>query len=281
MTFRRRISDNAGKQRITEPECSVDSMTVHIGTAGWSIPNQCASRFPATGSVLERYSQCFDIVEINSSFYRPHRRTTYERWAASTPGSFGFSVKLPKTITHERRLRDVADLLDSFLEESAGLGDKLNTILVQLPPSFEFSAGLVSDFLGQLRLSYSGAVACEPRHHRWFGDDAATVLNAARVELVAADPPPCREAPEWDAMPNPAYIRFHGAPKIYFSDYPVDVLAKLAERLAALPSGGAATCIFDNTAAGMATENALMLMRLLGITSKNCSSHPSAPAGRR
>jgi uncharacterized protein YecE (DUF72 family) len=241
----------------------VGFVTVRIGTAGWSIPKPCASRFPATGSVLIRYSQRFDIVEINSSFYRPHRRTTYERWAASTPDSFGFSVKLPKTITHDRRLRDVGDLLNSFLDEAGGLGSKLHAILVQLPPSFEFSAALVGDFFSQLRLSYRGAVACEPRHRTWFDGKAAAVLDPLRVNLVAADPPPCPEAPEWDAMANPAYIRLHGAPKIYFSDYPADVLMKLAERLAALPSDFAATCIFDNTAAGMAVENALTLKRLL------------------
>jgi uncharacterized protein YecE (DUF72 family) len=236
---------------------------IRVGTAGWSIPKRYASRFPATGSVLERYSQHFNIVEVNSSFYRPHRRTTYERWAASTPDTFGFAVKLPKTITHDRRLREVTDLLNRFLEETAGLGGKLDTILVQLPPSLEFSAALVNDFLTELRLSYSGTIACEPRHRTWFGDDAAAVLKVARVDLTAADPPPCRGAPGWDAVPKPAYIRLHGAPEIYFSDYPLDVLAKLAERLASMSPDVAVTCIFDNTAAGAATENALTLMRLL------------------
>jgi uncharacterized protein YecE (DUF72 family) len=224
-------------------------MTIRVGTAGWSIPKQYAGEFPMTGSMLERYSQCFGLVEINSSFYRPHRRETYERWAASTPDSFGFSVKLPKAITHQRRLRDVTDLLERFLREVGGLGSKLSTILVQLPPSLQFSAELVSDFLGELRLSYSGAVACEPRHRSWFGDEAAAVLNATRVDFAAVDPPPCHGAPEWDAVPNPVYIRLHGAPKIYFSDSPMDVLPKLAERLAAIPSAVAATCIFDNTVA--------------------------------
>lgn len=240
-------------------------MTIRIGTAGWSIPIQCADRFPASGSALERYSERFDIVEINSSFHRPHRRTTYERWAASTPDDFGFSVKLPKAITHDRRLSGVADLLDSFLEETSGLGRKLNTLLVQLPPGLAFSAGLASDFFAEVRGAYHGRVACEPRHPTWFSRDVAQVLGEAEIDLVAADPPPCREAPAWDSTTSPAYFRFHGAPKIYFSDYPNDVLEKLARRLASLPST-AVTCIFDNTAAGMALDNALTLKRLLDLT---------------
>jgi uncharacterized protein YecE (DUF72 family) len=244
-------------------------MTIRIGTAGWSIPKPYADRFPAIGSVLERYSQRFDIVEINSSFYRPHRRRTYERWAVSTPDDFRFSVKLPKTITHDRRLCDVADLLDRFLEEIGGLGGKLSTVLIQLPPSFSFSSNLVLDFFSRLRGGYSGPAACEPRHPTWFTRNATRVLMEAGIDLVAADPSPCDEAPRWDAMPNPVYFRFHGAPKIYFSDYSEDILTKLAQRLAALPSG-TVTCIFDNTAAGLATENALTLRRLLGLTSPNC-----------
>ncbi len=78
---------------------------IRIGTAGWSIPKEHAAAFPAEGSHLQRYAQVFGAVEINSSFYRPHRRTTYERWAASVPEAFRFAVKVPKTITHEHRLR--------------------------------------------------------------------------------------------------------------------------------------------------------------------------------
>jgi uncharacterized protein YecE (DUF72 family) len=237
-------------------------MTVRIGTAGWSIPKSCVSRFPATGSVLERYAQRLDIVEINSSFYRPHRRTTYERWAASTPSSFVFSVKLPKTITHDRRLRDVADPLDRFLDEVSGLGGKLKTLLVQLPPSLEFSTALAGDFFDRLRWSFGGAVAVEARHDGWFTQEAAAVLSKARIDLVAADPPPRRGVPKWDSIPNPVYIRLHGSPKIYFSNYSEDVLVRLAQRLVA-SSAPAPVCIFDNTAAGLATDNALSLTHLL------------------
>ena len=90
---------------------------VFVGCAGWSIPRQHAGYFPAEGSHLERYARFLPAVEINSSFYRPHKPATYARWAASVPDGFRFAVKVPKAITHERRLTDCADLLDRFLGE--------------------------------------------------------------------------------------------------------------------------------------------------------------------
>ena len=73
---------------------------IKIGTAGWSIPRQNSDSFRANGSALERYATRFAVVEINSSFHRPHRSSTWERWRDSVPAAFRFSVKLPKQITH-------------------------------------------------------------------------------------------------------------------------------------------------------------------------------------
>src|SRR4051812_17903999 len=109
-----------------------------VGTAGWSIPRAFAMRAPGDGTNLQRYARILDCCEINSSFHRPHRPAVYERWAASTPPAFRFAVKLPRTITHDLELRRTAGLLDVFLAECAGLGEKRGPLLVQLPPSFEF-----------------------------------------------------------------------------------------------------------------------------------------------
>jgi uncharacterized protein YecE (DUF72 family) len=114
---------------------------VRIGTAGWSIPKQHAAPFPSEGTHLERYGAIFNAVEINSSFYRPHRTATYERWAASVPEDFRFAVKVPKSVTHERRLKGTGDLLDQFVSEVGGLGPKLGPLLIQLPPSLAFQSG--------------------------------------------------------------------------------------------------------------------------------------------
>src|SRR5690349_10182868 len=106
-----------------------------IGCAGWAIPKQHAVLFPSSGSQLERYAQRFNAVEINSSFYRPHLPATYARWAASTADDFSFAVKMPKVITHMRRLAGAAEPLERFLDEVGSLGAKLGPLLLQLPPS--------------------------------------------------------------------------------------------------------------------------------------------------
>src|SRR5690349_6710944 len=102
---------------------------IRIGTAGWAIPAPSRTGFPETGSQLERYATRLTGVEINSSFYRPHRRTTYERWAAATAHSFRFAVKVPRAITHDQRLRGYGERLDRFLQEVGGLGEKLEVLL--------------------------------------------------------------------------------------------------------------------------------------------------------
>src|SRR5690349_22366449 len=89
----------------------------YIGTAGWSIPREQQRCFPAGESHLARYARVFPAVEINSTFHRPHRAATYERWAASVPRAFRFAVKMPRAITHDQRLRNSARLLDPFLAD--------------------------------------------------------------------------------------------------------------------------------------------------------------------
>jgi hypothetical protein len=106
---------------------------IYVGTAAWAIPKQYQDAFPTDGSHLVRYASRFDGVEINSSFYRPHRLSTYQRWADDVPEHFRFAVKMPKTITHEGRLRDVDEPLQRFLSEIAGLGPKLGPVLIRVP----------------------------------------------------------------------------------------------------------------------------------------------------
>src|SRR4051812_39806136 len=100
------------------------SHEVRVGCAGWSIAKPHAEFFPGEGSHLARYARKFPAVEINSSFYRPHRPSTYARWSAETPEGFAFSLKVPKEITHKRRLIGVDERLDQFLAESEALGAK-------------------------------------------------------------------------------------------------------------------------------------------------------------
>ncbi|HJU07781.1 MAG TPA: DUF72 domain-containing protein [Rhodanobacteraceae bacterium] len=235
-----------------------------IGCAGWSIASRNAVHFPEEGSHLERYARVFDAVEIDSSFYRPHQHKTYARWAASTPRDFRFAVKMPKTISHQKRLRDCAAELGAFLEQAGGLGDKLGVLLLQLPPGFAFEPKIVSAFFDLLRSNCATQVACEPRHASWFDAAADRLLRDFGVARVGADPArvPRASAPAGDHRLE--YLRLHGSPRMYRDAYSDAALQRIAARLT---RRSALTrerwCIFDNTAEGHAIGNALELKALL------------------
>jgi uncharacterized protein YecE (DUF72 family) len=234
------------------------SATIRTGTAGWSIPREHAAPFPMAGSHLERYGAVFNAVEINSSFYRPHRLATYERWAASVPEDFRFAVKVPKAITHEHRLENVSDLLDRFLSEAGGLGPKLGPLLVQMPPSLSFQPDIANQFLSELRSKVEGSIACEPRHASWFTPEVETLLVELRIARVAADPAPVPGADEPSGWRGLSYYRLHGSPRIYYSAYSPEYLSAVAGLLTRNVAAAVETwCIFDNTAAFAATGDAL------------------------
>ena len=233
--------------------------SVRIGTAGWSIARDAAERFPAEGSGLERYAAMFDAVEINSSFHRPHRASTWERWRDSVPDGFGFSVKVPKRITHELKLVDCDETLATFLGEAGALGDKLAVLLVQLPPKLEFAADVAGRFFEMLAGMSPAAIACEPRHASWFTDEADDLLARLRVARVAADPARCEGAGDPGGWRGLSYWRLHGSPVMYRSSY-ADRIAGYAAALRAEREAGHDTwCVFDNTASSAATRDALAL----------------------
>jgi len=235
-------------------------MTIVIGTAGWSIPARDAAPFPAEGSALERYATLFDGAEINSSFYRPHRQSTWERWAASVPDHFRFSVKAPKAITHERKLADCGDLLKAHIDEVGALGEKLAVHLVQLPPSFAFDEATAERFFTAFRAATDTHIVCEPRHASWFVPSANALLERHQVGRVAADPARVPEAAFPGGWRGITYFRLHGSPVIYRSSYGDRALDAYASAVLAAP--GDAWCIFDNTLGG-ATRNALDLIEKL------------------
>ena len=238
---------------------------IRIGTAGWSFPRTLED-FPAEGTGLERYAAVFNCVEINSSFYRPHQRKTYERWAASTPTGFRFAVKVPRTITHERRLVDVAEPMARFLDECGGLGDKLGPLLIQLPPSLKFEAERVETFLTAWRKATTAVTVLEPRHATWFDAPAEGLLAAFKVARVAADPAVVSAAAKPGGWPGMTYRRLHGSPAMYKTSYDDGRLEPLAERMTGDPKAAESWCIFDNTQFGAATTDALKLMTLTSPT---------------
>lgn len=220
--------------------------------------------FSGEDSHLERYARMFSCVEVNSSFYRSHRPATYARWAASTPESFCFSVKAPKTITHLAGLLPASAVVDTFLREVRHLGEKLGPILFQFPPRQSFDVPRVRDFFQLLRDLYpEGDVVVEPRHATWFCPEAEGLLEKFQLARVVADPPPVPEAVK-PSQSTLRYYRLHGWPRVYYSRYPEEYLKELALQIVAAQAK--TWCIFDNTALGAATANALVLRGLLGAS---------------
>jgi uncharacterized protein YecE (DUF72 family) len=231
---------------------------IFIGCTGWSIPRAYADHFPGPGTLLERYARRFAAVEIASSFYRSHRPETYARWADVTPPGFRFAVKLPRLITHFRRLQDPGPLA-RFHQETAALGTKLGPWLVQLPPSLRFEVRVVADFCTALRQEFEGDVACEPRHPTWFTAEAEALLQRFRIARVATDPAYGPGGAEPGGWPGLVYVRLHGSPQLYASAYPEAFLIDLAARLQAYAQRAPVWCFFNNTALGHAIANALFV----------------------
>lgn len=234
---------------------------IRVGTAGWQLPRGAEVRFGQQGSHLERYAQIFNAVEVNSTFYKLPQRGTLERWRLTTPDDFSFSLKMPRSITHEAKLTRVQRELDGFLDLASVLEAKLGVILVQLPPSFAYDRRKTKAFLSRLRARFAGAVAWEPRHPTWGTDSVSALLGDYDVSRVAADPAPFPGAELPAASPRVAYYRLHGSPRMYYSEYTEPYLSRLTETLL----GGAAEtgdswCVFDNTALGAALHNALDLV---------------------
>jgi len=228
-----------------------------IGTAGWSIPASVADHFPGEGSHLERYARVMTAAEINSSFHRPHRRSTYERWSSSVPPNFAFSVKIPKTISHQKRCIDCADELRQFLSESAGLGSKRRVLLLQLPPSFQFEKERMERFFALCRRTEVPSIVCEPRHASWFTAEVDALLQAWGVARAGADPARAPGAEKPGGWTGISYFRLHGTPRVYYSSYSAESLDRIASMISMAPSQ--TWCIFDNTASGAAAADALSL----------------------
>jgi len=243
-------------------------MQFFIGTAGWTVPMQHLGPFSAQDedaklSHLERYARRLRCVEINSSFHRPHRCATWERWAATTPHDFRFAVKAPKAVTHTAKLVNTGGALLEFFAAVRALGEKLGPVLFQLPPTLAFDEGVAQEFFSTLRELHPGVAVLEPRHASWFTASADRLLRSFQIARVAADPPKSSEsAAQPGGWPGLCYWRLHGSPRTYYSDYDHRWLQAFAKRLQSREgrSGQNETwVIFDNTALGHATANAVWL----------------------
>jgi len=192
----------------------------YVGCSGWSYSAWQGPFYPSnldSSRWLNYYSNIFDYVEIDSSFYKIPNIFTVKNWSKKTPDSFRFSAKFPKVITHDKRLKDVSRELEYFFQAMLPLQDKTIALLLQLPPSLKITEGLES--LRQLvpDLNSRFRYAVEVRHKSWFSDLAYNFFANNNLCLVWNQLADIQTPPI--ATTDFMYIRFIGDRSISEEDF--------------------------------------------------------------
>jgi uncharacterized protein YecE (DUF72 family) len=161
---------------------------IWIGTSGYNYPEWKGSFYPENlpaKKMLPYYAARFPTVEINYTFYRMPTEKLVTGWAAEVPSPYRFTLKAPRRITHDSRLKDCADAVERFCAVAAALGEKRGALLFQLPPFLRKDLALLDAFLPML--SEGAPAAFELRHASWFDDDVHARLAARNLALCVAD----------------------------------------------------------------------------------------------
>jgi uncharacterized protein YecE (DUF72 family) len=161
---------------------------VWIGTSGYNYPEWKGKFYPAdlsAAKMLPYYAARFSTVEINYTFYRLPTEKMVAAWAAATPDAFRLTLKAPKRITHDRRLKDCTSLVQAFCSVAGTLGAKLGVLLFQLGPSFKKDLAVFDAFLADL--PPGARAAFEFRHTSWFDEEVYARLRTRNLALCIAD----------------------------------------------------------------------------------------------
>lgn len=258
--------------------CEDEMVELLIGTSGWSYNEWVGVFYPSTvTNKLAYYSKIFNTVEVDSTFYSYPNRSAISVWDRQTPNDFKFSLKLPRLITHEKKLRIdkgiEADLL-KFLDILLPLmkKNKLGPILIQLPPSFTYddSYSDLKAFLSILPKDLKFAV--EFRNPSWLRDDVWELLRVNNVAYTIVDEPLL--PPELIFTADFAFIRWHGKGKRPWYNYRYNdsEIASWVPRVReALSRTKRVYGYFNNHFRGFAVENSLKMMKMLGELKDNQS----------
>jgi len=161
---------------------------IWVGTSGYNYPEWKGSFYPsdlATAKMLPYYAARFPTVEINYTFYRMPNEKLVDGWARQTPSPYKLTLKAPRRITHDNRLKSVGPLVSGFCQVAATLGDKLGALLFQLPPNLKKDTVLFDAFLAELPPKVCAAF--EFRHASWLDEDIFGRIAARNLALCVAD----------------------------------------------------------------------------------------------
>lgn len=233
-------------------------MAIWVGTSGYNYPEWKGSFYPEklpAAKMLPYYAERLSTVEINYTFYRAPNKKILEGWSNATPERFKLTLKAPKRITHDARLRDCADNVRYFTETAATLGPKLGALLFQLPPGFRKDLAVLDAFLQTFPPGVRAAF--EFRHGSWLDDEVYTRLKARNLALCVADS---------ETMATPVKIT---ADYAYFrlrdEGYTPDDIARWAHTIRDATSGCSDVFVyFKHEEAGKGPEFARLLLDALG-----------------
>jgi uncharacterized protein YecE (DUF72 family) len=236
-------------------------MEFRIGCSGWSYRHWRGVVYPRGVPAkrwLETYAGIFDTVEVNNSFYHLPSADALRAWRDGTPHEFRFAMKCSRLITHNKRLANSEDLLDTFFERARLLGDRLGPLLYQLPPNFKRNDERLADFLALLPPDLLHVF--EFRERSWWHEDVYRLLrrhNAAFCvyNMGAVSTPLVTTCDQ-------AYIRFHGPAAVFASGYTEAQLSSWARRISSLDVNRA-WVFFNNDAHGHAPRDAVRLRERL------------------
>lgn len=240
-------------------------MTVRIGTSGWSYQHWTQVLYPRglpAARRLTRYAEVFDTVELNASFYRWPKETTFAAWRDLLPGGFTMSVKAHRGLTHYRRLLSPEPWIERFERCWQLLGDHHGVLLVQLHPEQPRDDARLESFLGNMPTDIR--VAVELRHPSWNDPAVFAVLEHQRAAYVVMSGVGLACVPR--ATTDLVYVRMHGPDDAgrYAGSYRCDELRRWAKRIIDWDAEGRDVWLyFNNDLGGHAVRNALSLLELL------------------
>jgi len=252
---------------------TIDTNGLRIGTSGIVLPGN-KSTFPAQFQAKTRlhyYSTFFNTLEINSSFYKIPKFSTFEKWSNEVPEDFLFTVKLWRGITHVKKLEYSSDDVANFMQAAAGLGDKKGCLLIQFPASIRndclFKVEKLLHDIDKFNQQKKWQLAVEFRHNTWYHEDIYKKLAQHKTSLVLHDMPnsatPLNYLASKNACLHCLYIRFHGPTGHYDGSYSNQFIDDYAEHIKAWVSAGNTIYAYFNNTIGSALLNAQRLQNSL------------------
>jgi uncharacterized protein YecE (DUF72 family) len=237
---------------------------VRIGLSGWNYPDWKDGFYKGVPQRkwLRHAASVFDTLEVNATFYRSMKPSTYEKWRDETPPDFRFSIKGSRYVTHYGQLKDPRESVLRQRDDLEPLAGKIAAVLWQTPAKMEADTDRLKSFLEVLNEWDGTAHAIEFRNTGWFTDEIASILEEAKVANVVSD---AADWPCWEAATSGlVYIRMHGHTRTYRSAYSEANLAEWAGRIREwTDEDRTVLCYFDNDAEGAAPDDARRLRDLI------------------